>query len=354
MQTFGANRELCPIIGGVEAYGTASYALDSAYVHLVSGDALAFLFVALGSKLYGASVCVGAKTGSPAQIEASLHGYNAGIPAAATIVSANLDVTGAGSNTRLEIDFGAGGLTVAGTQYFLVLKDANGSGADFITLKYSAGARHIEDNRDESIAPFSSSNGCSTLSALARVSCCTLDFGTADDGRLLVLGEPYDDAIGGYVSNQLARGVLLDWRDLPDTLVSAVAWYGHSTHDHLHVYEDDTAPGGSAIFSQALSGDVGARGYVPTPGLRLRFGHRYRVVLTASGNTTYPLVLKIHDTAGDLAHVLACRTLGNRFHATQDDGAGGWNDWPNYSPRMALFLEGWDARPQPGIFAGAF
>jgi hypothetical protein len=167
-------------------------------------------------------------------------------------------------------------------------------------------------------------------------------------------GNPFTQFASYYASNTLQRGIVVTPTE--DVVVMGVSYNTVSANiNELKIYDNSTAPGGTALATYDLDSNANATtgdvcGGTTFANFTLTGGTTYKVVLTFGTAATNPSVVQIEDYSSYSSVFDALRdndTIGNPWSCI-DDGAGGWTIDKAICPALALYIDDNPAIPPSG------
>lgn len=334
-----ADLALNPFIGpvklGTNVSGTnTTFALDSAMVFGVSGDAISYDYTSRESAaLTDFYFFVSAIAGTLGNIQCTVEVRNDSAGAAGSTIHATTTCAVNGATTWARATFGSPFTFVAGTKYHIVISNTSGAPTtDFPTIARVTSRYPIVDTND--LTSRQSTNGGGTWTGGS----VGLFIGVLKFTGIPSIGNPYTSANVNYTSNARERGFYITARPVSFGLYEIRPNSGAITGiNGAKLYKSTTAPGstpgageetgvwlstGSAKFSQSAV---------------LAATTAYRVVYTFSGNSVNPQFYRIDDYAR-YADVQAAALGGGTIYATIDNGSGGWTDSTDTAPISEIWL----------------
>ena len=314
-----------------------TFALDSAYVAGVSGDSLAYVWIANeNSSLTDFYFFVTAVAGTQANITLTLELRNdsAGNPGSTVHASTTCGVNGA--NTWARATFGTPYTLVMGTKYHIVVTNTSASPTvDYPTILRISNRLSVVASNEWTCR--NSTNGGGTYSGGTTGQFVAV----FKHGNSVVMGNPYTSTNTNYTSNQRERGFYIASRAtalhvhrmvLPSGLTGAISG--------AKLYKSTTAPGSSPGAGEATGTAINANNLCSffDSSCVLTASAGMRMVWTFSSNSVNPTYYTIQDYAR-YADVQAARMFGGLIYATIDNGSGGWTDDESSLPNSEMWIE---------------
>ena len=313
-----------PIIGRCSTTYIFGLALNSAYSFGVGGDGVGCLFVApTTSDLVAVYFFANGKTGSPGSLTIELRNAVSTAQPGSTLHASMTVAAPSAANQWVGVTFGTPYGCQRNALYVICVGAPSGSGADYAAICYRS-AVYYDRSSYFALRASTTVNGFVSANGQATTMPILLEFA---DGTLL--GCPYT-TLASWPSTSRERGIYITGLD-EDTCLTAIMRAYSTAVDGLKVYDGSAAPGATplATFSCNPTMNYGWLDY------RFRRKREYRVVFTFSGTSTVPGYFEIEDSTDDLE---ACGFGAGKIIATIDDGAGGWTDYADRWPLMALLI----------------
>lgn len=321
----------------------ASFALDSAYTHLTSGDAVAMRVVSpYAGEIQRVYFFVHSTAGTRGSIAMRCTIYNEGSNTArpgSTSRATTTTLTYPGSDLAWGyFDFGTPYSTDKNEVVWILIENVAASPTvDYPTIRTSASGGLPVLNQFYS---YTSTTGFSTNGTAAIKMPMVVRFGASD----YFFGNPVTQYGTKFASNTLRRG--MKFTAAAPATIGGVMMLAASQYSGFELYAGSTAPGGSAVVSVALDSTADATtldaiGAAYFDDYNLTVGQTYRAVFTMGSSNTSPAGFQVEDHAAHSTAMNAILLADNNAIGTIDDGAGGWTDYEDFMPAMALIVTGY-------------
>lgn len=340
---FPAN-SLCAVGMVVSSSGSrTAVSLNAAYVHGTSGPAVAIRFIAQSAdainELY---IFLDGNGGTLANVTMECKIYNENtVSRAGTTVRATSTATAMPASTGKWIKFTFGTPytpTVGEILWFVAYNTSASPTVDYPQIL--TGTNAIGQTSAIGIdMPYSTTNGFSGNGTAQPKAPHVIKAGSA------YVGQPFTQLSNSYnTNNTRERGIVV--APTEDITVGGVIFnVGTTAPANLVIYDNATAPGGTALKTVHLDSDTNATTGDVCCGMcfapyTFTGGLTYKVTLTFGSSSQLPSVWQIEDYASYSSMFDAMRALDtlNACYGCIDDGAGGWTIDKAICPALALYI----------------
>ena len=328
-------------------------ALDSAYVHGTSGDAVGWRYCCQSDEAITEFYCfvIAFQDLANVTMQCTIRdGATNTLRPGSVLATSNATVLPAGDGMWAKFTFAGYTPAVNEILWFVVENTSADPTNDYPTVMSATNTFFTTSYAFQHILPYTNTAGFSTNGTVST----EIPFIIKQNS--FYVSQPFTQFTSSfYTSNKLERGIVITSEE--DIQISGVRMSPSSTYDKFRILKSTTAPG-AAVGAGELEIDldaggifndqIGAATFAP---FTLVGGRKYYITLTFTANATVPNVWQIEDYSSYSSVFDAIRAYSPIVGVPSviDDGAGGWTEDNSVAPFIALLVSGY-----PAISSGAF
>ena len=314
-------------IGAYTTNSAGSQALSSAYTYGSAGAALGVRFLAVADTILSVVyVYIPVISGDYVTLKLEIRNSSNTLKPGSTLLTSETFSPVIGWNT---ITLLSPPSLIKGDLYFLVFGDSDGDASNNASVLFRGGIKSTEIY--PAFAPVTSSDGFATNGTLQTNNWVgVLKFGNGD-----LLGDPFT-GVSNYTSTTLERGLYITGLDTNIGVQGIVVDSADAANiESVKIYSGSTAPGGTALLTQALTSEEQRVGVILFNYLFLA-NTSYRIVFSFTSATTDPERYEIEGIPP--TDVLNSGFFDGLVYNTINNGVGGWTNSQYLFPQMDLLV----------------
>jgi hypothetical protein len=322
-----------------ELYGSSgsrtNFALDSAYVHLTSGDGFGIRIDAPeASALNEVLIFLDLVTGTPASTTMRARVYTGSTIAAqpgSTLQATATTITYPTVSDRwMRIQFGTPYTPAKGETIWVIID--NNSASPTVNFPNVLTATNTAVSQNQSYIAYTSTAGFSAAGIQVAESILMFQMGST------WYGNPITATASSFTSNQLKRGIVVE----PQTnvLINAIQYPASTAINNLEIFESTQLPNATPIHTLTPSALQELQGvYTPTTDIVLYRGKKYYVVLDYATNQTAPSGGDIEDYA---TYSTVFDSIVNNYGycaGVQEQAGNTWTEFNDIIPAITIHIK---------------